>query len=150
MPDWVEYQSEAEAHKVNEEIMVFALLTANAIFLFYGKDVQKILPEQQDMYQFSILNEEAYSRMGPPLSPEDIDRLIDRNELETVIFSEHYMFTEDDYMRFDGNLADVYKALENRAEPHHHMPETEAYPSSTGTPGYLFESIWYAVERMES
>lgn len=34
MPDWVEYASEAEAHKISGDTTVFALLTANAIFYF--------------------------------------------------------------------------------------------------------------------
>lgn len=79
--------------------------------------MQKILPEQQERYQFSYLCEEAYERLGPPLSPEDIDKLIEKGRLEEVIFSPRYMLTEDDYVEFHGDLSEVYKELAKRRKP---------------------------------
>lgn len=129
--------------------MVFALLTADAIFLFYDGGIQKILPEEENIYRFSILNEEAYDRLGPPLSAEDIDQLIEKNELESTIFSDRYMISEDDYDEFKGTLTAAYKILEKRSKPIHHMPDTQDYPDSINSRGYLFESIWYRIERIE-
>lgn len=130
--------------------MVFALLTADAIFLFQDGSIQKILPEEKDIYRFSILNEEAYDRLGPPLSAEDIDQLIEKKELESTIFSDRYMLSEDDYEEFKGNLTAAYKLLEQkRSKPTHHMPVTPDYPDCANIKGYLFESIWYQIERME-
>lgn len=74
------YESEEEARRKSEEqTTVSALLTADAIFLFYGKLVEKLLPEQREFYQFSFLKENVYDRLGPPLSPEDIDKLIEKD-----------------------------------------------------------------------
>ena len=47
LPELEMYESEEEARRISEEQTVSALLTADAIFLFYGKLVQKFLPEQQ-------------------------------------------------------------------------------------------------------
>lgn len=124
-------------------------MTADAIFLFHDSGIQKILPEEEDIYRFSILNEEAYDRLGPPLSAEDIDQLIEKNELESTIFSDRYMISEDDYDEFKGNLTAAYKILVKRSKPIHHMPVTQDYPDSINSKGYLFESIWYRIERME-
>lgn len=149
MPDWVEYASETEAHKNNEETTVFALLTADAIFLFYEGSIQKVFPDDREVYEFSFLNEDAYNRLGPPLSPDDIDALIEKGELESVIFSDRYMVTESDYTEFRGDSCDAYRELRKKSEPLHHMPDTGEFPESAGTAGYLFESIWYKAERIE-
>lgn len=149
IPDWIEYESETEAHKRNEETTVFALLTADAIFLFYEGSIQRIYPKEREIYEFSVLDEDAYNRLGPPLSPDDINVLIEKGELEFVVFSDQYMVTEDDYMDFIGDSCDAYKELIKKSEPLHHMPETRAFPESIGVPGYLFESIWYKIEQIE-
>lgn len=149
LPDWEEYESEFEAHKSNEETMVFALLTANAIFIFHNGSVQKIMPDQQEVYKFLVLNEDAYNRLGPPLSPEDLDQLIEKGELETVIFGDRYMITDNDYTEFAGDITRAYKALKRNMEPLHHMPETQEFQEYADIPGYLFESIWYKVEHIE-
>ena len=46
LPDWEEYDSEEEAKRISENRMVSALLTADAIFVFYGQELLKILPEK--------------------------------------------------------------------------------------------------------
>lgn len=69
LPELEMYESEEEARRISEEQTVSALLTADAIFLFYGTGPE-ILPEQRGFYQFSFLKEKAYDRLGPPLSPE--------------------------------------------------------------------------------
>ena len=48
LPDWEEYDSEEEAKRISENRMVSALLTADAIFVFYGQEILKILPEQTE------------------------------------------------------------------------------------------------------
>lgn len=148
MPDWVEYASEAEAHKISGDTTVFALLTANAIFLFYERNIHRILPNEQEIYQFSVLDEDVYDRLGPPLSPDDIDELVEQGNLDSVIFSERYMVTEDDYVEFKGDASEAFKILRQKQKPLHHMPETKEFPKSTGIAGYLFESIWYKVDRV--
>lgn len=138
LPDWEEYETEEEAMEKSENRMVSALLTADAIFLFYGDIVQKILPEQREIYGFSFLNESACERLGPPLSPEHFDRLIEKGRLEEVIFSGAYMLTDSDYMEFAGDLTEVFLELKKIREPGYQMPE--------GGSGYLFESVWYETE----
>lgn len=149
LPDWESYESDAQAEKSSEETMVSALLCADAIFLFYRDSVQKILPAQRELYQFSFLKEKAYDRLGPPLSPDDLDQLIEKGQLESVIFSERYMLTENDYEEFNGTLVEVYNELKKNRPVRYQMPETLEYPEEAGTPGYLFESIWYRVKCME-
>lgn len=144
LPDWEEYGTKEEADKKSENRMVSALLAADAIFLLYEGTVQKNLPEQQERYQFSYLCEEAYERLGPPLSPEDIDKLIEKGRLEEVIFSPRYMLTEDDYVEFHGDLSEVYKELAKRRKPRYRLPEHLAGRETVL--GYLFESIWYQTE----
>ena len=138
LPDWEEYETEEKAREKSENRMVSALLTADAIFLFYEGAVQKILPEQQNIYGFSFLNESAYERLGPPLSPEDLDRLIEKGRLEEVLFSAAYMLTDNDYTEFAGDLTEVFQELKKIREPGYQMPE--------GGNGYLFESVWYEIE----
>jgi len=149
LPDWESYETEAEAERSSEETMVSALLCADAIFLFYRDSVQKILPVQKELYRFSFLKEKVYDRLGPPLSPDDLDQLIEKGQLESVIFSDCYMLTENDYEKFNGTLVEAYKELKNNRPMGHRMPETSEYPKEAGTPGFLFESIWYGVKCME-
>ncbi len=137
-PEWEEYETEEEAREKSENRTVSALLTADAIFLFYGDVMQKILPKQQDIYGFCFLNEGACERLGPPLSPEDLDGLIEEGRLEEVIFSEAYMLTDSDYTEFAGDLTEVFQRLKKIRESEYQMPE--------GGSGYLFESVWYEAE----
>lgn len=97
IPDWLEFSSKGQALKYGEQAEVSVFLKAEAIFLLFDGSKEKILPQQTDLYQFSYLKEKTYDRLGPPLSPEDIDHLVEVGELEQVLFSEKYILTEDDY-----------------------------------------------------
>lgn len=97
IPDWLEFPSKEQALKYGEQAEVSVFLKAEAIFLLFDGSKEKILPQQTELYQFSYLKEKTYDRLGPPLSPEDIDHLVEVGELEQVLFSEKYILTEDDY-----------------------------------------------------
>lgn len=142
-PDTEEFASKEEAEREIENRMVSALLTADAIFVFYGSSLLKILADDTENYRFSCLNEKVYDRLGPPLSPDDIDRLIEKDMLEEILFSSRYIVTEDDYNEFRGKLTDVYGKLKERKEPAEHLPPRF---HSGRICGYLFESIWYQAE----
>ena len=43
LPDWEAYGTKEEAQRISENRMVSALLTADAIFVFYGQELLKIL-----------------------------------------------------------------------------------------------------------
>lgn len=146
LPDWESYETEEEAEKSSEEMRVSALLCADAIFLFYRDRVQKILPMQKELYHFSFLKEKTYDRLGPPLSSDHLDQLIEKGQLEAVIFSERYMLTESDYEEFHGTLSEAYRELEHSRPVRYKMPEVLEYPQVAGTPGFLFEGIWYGVK----
>lgn len=146
LPDWEEFESEVDARKKSEERMVFALLAADAIFLFYEGIIHKILPNQQELYHFSYLNEEAYERLGPPLSPEDIDILIEKGKLEEVIFSSRYMLTDNDYTEFAGDLSEVYGNLKKAGKPLRQLVNGAGQMERNNVSGYLFECIWYQAE----
>lgn len=141
LPGWEEYRTEEDVGKKCGERMVSALLTTDAIFLFCDGLELKILPKQQEIYRFSYLKEDVYERLGPPLSPEDLDRLIEKDMLEEVIFSSRYMLTENDYMKFSGNLSEAYMELGKWKKP-------KSWKRSSGQElcGYLFESVWYQAE----
>lgn len=143
LPDWEEYVTEWEAAKGIGDRMVSALLTADAILLFYDGMELRISPEQQEVYRFSFIREETYGRLGPPLSPEDLDRLIKKDMLEEVIFSSRYMLTEDDYTEFYGNLTDVFMELKKSRKP-----EIRERSGGGKLAGYLFGSVWYQAERI--
>lgn len=143
LPDWEEYGTEEEAGKVNENRTVSAMLTADAVFLSLDEMELEIFPEQKELYGFSFLKEETYGRLGPPLSPEDLDRLIEKDMLEEILFSSRYMVTENDYTEFTGNLSEAFTELEKSEEPVYCKMSDgrERY-------GYLFESVWYQAERV--
>ena len=138
LPEWEEYGTEEEVRKWSENREVSALLTADAIFLSFDGTELEIFPEQTESYSFSLLKKETYERLGPPLSPEDLDRLIGKDMLEEVIFSSRYMVTENDYREFPGSLAGVFIELGQSEEPLCRKTDDgrERY-------GYLFESVWY-------
>lgn len=146
LPELELYESEEEVRRISEEQTVSALLTADAIFLFYGKLIQKFLPEQREFYQFSFLKEKAYDRLGPPLSPEDIDKLIEKDMLEEVIFSSQYILTENDYAEFQGDLSEAYREIRKTKKPGYRLPEKVADREGREICGYLFGSLWYKVE----
>lgn len=89
IPDWLEFPSKEQALKYGEQAEVSVFLKAEAIFLLFDGSKEKILPQQTELYQFSYLKEKTYDRLGPPLSPEDIDHLVEVGELEQVLFSEN-------------------------------------------------------------
>lgn len=144
LPDWEAYGTKEEAQRISENRMVSALLTADAIFVFYGPELLKILPGQTELYRFSYIREEAYERLGAPLSQDDMDGLIERDMLEEVIFSSRYILTEEDYTGFEGNLSEVYAKLQEKEAPVHKLPPR--FQGESGASGYLFESIWYQLE----
>ncbi len=78
---------------------------------------EKILPQQTELYQFSYLKEKTYDRLGPPLSPEDIDHLVEAGELEQVLFSEKYILTEDDYQEFPETLRKPFRTGKEYGPP---------------------------------
>ena len=116
IPDWLEFPSKEQALKYGEQAEVSVFLKAEAIFLLFDGSKEKILPQQTELYQFSYLKEKTYDRLGPPLSPEDIDHLVEGGELEQVLFSEKYILTEDDYQEFSGNLMEAFQELLNRLQ----------------------------------
>lgn len=144
LPDWEEYRSEEEAKKNSENRMVSALLTADAIFLFYGSTLLEFLPDQTEFYRFSYIDEKVYERLGPPLTHEDIDMLIEKDMLEEVIFSSRYILTDEDYIEFQGDLREVFTALQKIREPAYQLPQR--FQEKREVSGYLFESIWYQTE----
>ena len=143
LPDWEEHGTEREVGNKIGNRMVSALLTADAIFLFYDGMETTIFPEQKEVYRFSFIRAEIYKRLGPPLSPEDLDRLIEKDMLEEVIFSSRYMLTENDFTEFQGNLADAFQELQKSRKPE--IWEKSGVGKLTG---YLFESVWYQAERI--
>ena len=144
LPDWEAYGTKEEAQRISENRMVSALLTADAIFVFYGQELLKILPGQRELYRFSYIREEAYERLGPPLSQEDMDGLIEGDMLEEVIFSSRYILTEEDYTEFNGNLTEVYLELHEKEAPVYQLPPR--FQDESREFGYLFESIWYQLD----
>ena len=144
LPDWEAYGTKEEAQRISENRMVSALLTADAIFVFYGQELLKILPEQTEFYRFSFIREEAYERLGAPLSQDDMDGLIERDMLEEVIFSSRYILTEEDYTGFEGDLAEVYRKLQEKEAPIYQLPPR--FQGESRAFGYLFESICYQLE----
>ena len=144
LPDWEAYGTKEEAQRISENRMVSALLTADAIFVFYGQELLKILPGQRELYRFSYIREEAYERLGAPLSQEDMDGLIERGMLEEVIFSSRYILTEEDYTGFEGDLAEVYRKLQEKEAPLYQL--SPRFQGESRAFGYLFESIWYQLE----
>ena len=116
IPDWLEFPSKEQALKYGEQAEVSVFLKAEAIFLLFDGSKEKVLPQQTELYQFSYLKEKTYDRLGPPLSPEDIDHLVEVGELEQVLFSEKYILTEDDYQEFSGNLMEAFQELEKEYE----------------------------------
>lgn len=147
LPDWEAYGTKEEAQRIIENRMVSALLTADAIFVFYGKELLKILPEQRELYRFSYIREDAYERLGTPLTQDDMDNLIERDMLEEVIFSSRYILTEEDYTGFEGNLSEVYGKLQEKEAPVHKLPQR--FQGESRKLGYLFESIWYQLELLK-
>lgn len=143
LPDWEEYRTEREAREKIGNRTVSALLAADAIFLFYDGMEICIPPEPKEIYRFAFIKEETYGRLGPPLSPGDLDRLIEKDMLEEVIFSSRYILTENDYTEFPGSLTDAFLELRRSRKP-------EIWEKSGGEKltGYLFESVWYQAERI--
>lgn len=143
LPDWEEYRTEREAREKIGSRTVSALLTADAIFLFYDGMEICIPPEPKEVYRFSYIEEEAYARLGPPLSPEDLDRLIEKDMLEEVIFSSRYILTDNDYTEFSGSLTDAFLELKRSREP-----QTWEKSGGERLTGYRYESVWYQAERI--
>ena len=138
IPDWLEFSSKEQALKYGEQAEVSVFLKAEAIFLLFDVGKEKILPQQTELYQFSYLKEKTYDRLGLPLSPEDIDHLVEAGELEQVLFSEKYILTEDDYQEFSGNLMEAFQELEKEYGP----------PPREKEQGYLFQALWYQAEEL--
>ena len=114
----------------------FPFLKSGSYFFAFDGSKEKILSQQTELYQFSYLKEKTYDKLGPPLSLEDIDHLVEVGELEQVLFSEKYILTEDDYQEFPGNLMEAFQEMEREYGP----------PPREKECGYLFQALWYQVE----
>ena len=56
----------------------------------------------------------------------------------SVLFSEKYILTEDDYQEFSGNLMEAFQELEKEYGP----------PPREKEQGYLFQALWYQAEEL--
>lgn len=139
IPDWLEFPSKEQALKYGEQAEVSVFLKAEAIFLLFDGSKEKILPQQTELYQFSYLKEKTYDRLGPPLSPEDIDHLVEVGELEQVLFSEKYIMIQKVITRnFPETLWKAFQELEKEYGP----------PPREKEQGYLFQALWYQAEEL--
>ncbi|MFR3949001.1 MAG: hypothetical protein ACLTZM_19265 [Ruminococcus sp.] len=138
IPDWLEFPSKEQALKYGEQAEVSVFLKAEAIFLLFDGSKEKILPQQTELYQFSYTKEKTYDRLGPPLSPEDIDHLVEVGELEQVLFSEKYIRQKMITRNFPETL---WKPFGNWKRSTDHHPEKR-------NRGICFEALWYRAEEL--
>jgi len=148
LPETVCFQAEEEACGDTAGRNPSAFLTSESIFMIEKGCVEEIAANEQDLYEFSVLKDEVYERLGRPLSPEDIDRLIEEKQLEEIVFSSQYMVNEDDYQTRREDLAVIFKEIRQHNEPIK-LAALEPYPELAGQSGFLFESLWYALERIK-
>lgn len=146
VPEKEIFASKKKAEETAEKADTLVFLAENGIYLLYGKNVYEIIGNENILCEFYQMKPEVFERLGPPLAPEDIDQLIQEDKLEETIFSDRYMITENDFEKKDFSIQqlylDIFKEYPPAAFPY--LPE---YPEKKGMPCYIFESIWYQVER---
>jgi len=147
LPETVCFQTETEAHVDTAGRNPFAFVTSENIFMIEKGRVEEITASEQDLYEFSVLKDEVYERLGRPLSPEDIDQLIEEKQLEEIIFSSQYIVNENDFQIRTEDLPVIFKEIRQHNDPVK-ISALEAYPNMAGQKGFLFESLWYALERI--
>lgn len=146
VPDKEMFVSQKQAEETVEKAKAIGFLTEKGIYLLYGKNVYEILETESIQCEFYQMKPELFERLGPPLGPEDIVQLIREDRLEETLFSSRYMITENDFEKKDISIQQLYHEIlqtySTTAFPY--LPE---YPKKKGEPCYIFESIWYQVER---
>lgn len=148
LPETVCFQTEEEANGDTAGRNPFAFLTTESIFIIEKGGVEEIAATEQEFYEFSVLKDEVYERLGRPLSPEDIDRLIEEKKLEEIIFGSQYMVNENDFQTRREDLSVIFKEIRKHNEPVK-LASLESYPKIAGQRGFLFESLWYALEHLK-
>lgn len=146
VPEKEMFASQKKAEESAEKADTLAFLTENGIYLLYGKNVYEIVGNENILCEFYQMKPEVFERLGPPLAPEDIDQLIREDRLEETIFSDHYMITENDFEKKDCSIQKLYLEILRKYTPGA-FPYLPEYPEKKGIPCYIFESIWYQVER---
>lgn len=147
LPDHLLFENEAQAHAKTSNRNIYAFLTEVGIFLIEKGCIEKIQASERHLYEFSVLKDSVYERIGPPLSPGDIDRLIDLKQLEAVVFSDKYMISEDDFRLIAEDLMVIFEEIAQRYQPVE-ITSGEVYSKLRGMKGFLFESLWYSVIRV--
>lgn len=147
MTERCRFDSEQEAHRETAQRNIFAFLSGSGILLIERGEIEEIKPNEQHLYEFSVLNDKVYSRLGQPLSPQDIDCLIDEKRLEEVVFSERYMVSEDDFCVRQEDSMVIFNEM--KADyPVVELSGIKGMPTLTVGKGFLFESLWYSLEQV--
>ena len=146
VPDREMFVSQKQAEETVEKADAVCFLTEKGIYFLYGKTVYEILGTENIQCEFYQMKPELFERLGPPLSPEDIAQLIREDRLEETIFSSRYMITENDFEKKDLSIRRLYHEILQEYSPMG-LPYLPEYPEKQGEPWYIFESIWYQVER---
>lgn len=146
VPDKEMFSSQKQAEEMVEKADVMVFLTEKGIYFLYGKNVYEIFEIESIQCEFYQMKPELFERLGPPLSPEDIAQLIREDRLEEILFSSRYMITENDFEKKDISIRQLYHKILQEYSPvgFPYLPE---YPEKKEEPCYIFESIWYQVER---
>lgn len=146
VPDKEIFVSQKEAEETVEQADAVGFLTETGIYLLYGNNVYEIVEKENILCEFYQMKPELFERLGPPLGPEDINQLIKEDKLEETIFSSRYMITENDFEKRRLSTQELFYEILQKYSPTG-FPSLPEYPEKKGKPCYVFESIWYQVER---
>lgn len=146
LPDRYAFQNIKSAQETCRELLISIVLFPDEIVVLLEQEV--ILLKEDDYIKFTKLRQEVYERMGPPLSGDDIDELIEKDELEEVLFSEKYYTTEDDYEDMELSISEAYQEMIKEYSPKKQLPFGLGHASLKGKYGFEFGSLYYGVEEV--
>lgn len=146
LPDRFVFQDKKTAQDICREMLLSIVLFQNDIVVLLEKEA--VFLKDGDYIKFTRLKRDVYERMGPPLSGDDIDELIEQDELEEVLFSEKYYTTDADYEDMELSISEAYQELSKNYGPKKQLPFGLGHASLKGQYGFEFGSLYYRVEEI--
>lgn len=144
MPLEYRFRTWEDAHRTCREMAVKLIVFPDRLVVLMERDY--LVLDDQESYKCRRLKDEVYDAIGTPISPDDVNELIDKDILDEVISSGQYMLTDTDYEELELSIGDIYQMLMKKYQPMETIPFGLGCQSLKAVNGFTFDSLYYQID----
>lgn len=142
LPEARTHKNEKEALKSAASSGMFFLTPTRGVFCSAKSTV--VFDDPSEYLTVEKMKNEKILQTGKPLSPEDISTLNQKGVLESVVFSNNYCITPDDYEEIAFNAGELFENLRQ-----HSTPQSRYVGADLEREVFVFENIAYGVKECD-